>query len=328
MPSSSKLRVRSLVIHGHRRAFVQVGRGPVVLLLHGLGCDHTTWSPVIEQLSRRFTVIAPDLLGHGASDKPRADYTLGGYANGMRDLLAVLGIDRVTVVGHSFGGGVAMQFAYQFPQYTERLMLIAPGGLGRGVHPIMRALTLPGASAVLAVAAAPPVYATARFLGERAHAAHLPGTADVPGALSVLAGKHDPQERDAFLHVLRAVVDWRGQVVTMTDRAYLALNMPTCVMWGSQDTVLPPGQVEVARRCVPGARIEIVDGAGHFPHEEFPDRFTSVLTDFVATTTPSVHDAKRWRSLLRSGRVAGSGARRPRPGTDARTAPALTAAPA
>ena len=143
---------------------------------------------------------------------------------------------------------------------------------------------------MLAVAASPPVLAAARFLGERAHAAHLPGSADVLGALSVLAGKHDAAERDAFLHVLRAVVDWRGQVVTMTDRAYLALNMPTCVMWGEKDTVLPVGQVEVARRSIPGVRIEVVPGAGHFPHEEFPDRFVSVLTDFVRSTSPSVYD--------------------------------------
>lgn len=301
MPRPHAPRVQTRVVHGHRRAFVMTGKGPALLLLHGLGCDHSTWSPVIERLARRFTVIAPDLLGHGASDKPRADYTLGGFANGMRDLLALLGIDRVTVVGHSFGGGVAMQFAYQFPQYTERLMLVAPGGFGRGVNPLLRGLTLPGAGSALALAASPPVLAAARFLGQRVHAAHLPGTADIPGALSVLAGKHDAQERDAFLHVLRAVVDWRGQVVTMTDRAYLALNMPTCVMWGAKDTVLPVGQVEVARQSIPGARIEIVDGAGHFPHEEFPDRFVSVLSDFVRTTAPSVHDQNRWRTLLRRG---------------------------
>ena len=304
MPRTHALRVQSRVVHGHRRAFVMAGKGPALLLLHGLGCDHTTWSPVIERLSRRFTVIAPDLLGHGASDKPRADYTLGGYANGMRDLLALLGIDRVTVVGHSFGGGIAMQFAYQFPQYTERLMLVAPGGFGRGVTPLLRSLTLPGSGSVLAVAASPPILAAVRFLGERAHAARLPGSADVLGALSVLAGKNDAAERDAFLHVLRAVVDWRGQVVTMTDRAYLALNMPTCVMWGSKDSVLPVGQVEAARRVIPGVRIEVVPGAGHFPHEEFPDRFVAVLTDFIRTTSPSVYDPNRWRTLLRKGSAA------------------------
>lgn len=301
MPRTHTPRVQSRVVHGHRRAFVMAGKGPALLLLHGLGCDHTTWSPVIERLSRRFTVIAPDLLGHGASDKPRADYTLGGYANGMRDLLALLGIDRVTVVGHSFGGGIAMQFAYQYPQYTERLMLVAPGGFGRGVTPLLRGLTLPGSGPVLAIAAAPPVLAAVRFIGGLAHAAHLPGSADILGALSVLAGKQDAAERDAFLHVLRAVVDWRGQVVTMTDRAYLALNMPTCVMWGANDTVLPVSQVEDARRAIPGVRIDVVPGAGHFPHEEFPDRFVSVLTDFVSTTAPSVYDPNGWRTLLRNG---------------------------
>jgi len=321
MPRPRTARLQSRIVHGHRRAFVMAGKGPALLLLHGLGCDHTTWSPVIDQLSRRFTVIAPDLLGHGASDKPRADYTLGGFANGMRDLLALLGIDRVTVVGHSFGGGVAMQFAYQFPQYTERLMLVAPGGLGRGVNPLLRGLTLPGAGTVLAAAASPPVLAAARFFGERAHAAHLPGSTDIPGALSVLAGKHNPQERSAFLHVLRAVVDWRGQVVTMTDRAYLALNMPTCVMWGSKDTVLPVAQVEVARRSIPGARIEIIDGAGHFPHEEVPDRFVTALTDFVGSTPPSVHDQKRWRAMLRRGPEIHR-ARRPAPDILASAAPA------
>jgi len=304
MTRTREPRVQTRVVHGHRRAFVQVGRGPALLLLHGLGCDHTTFSAVIERLSRRFTVIAPDLLGHGASDKPRADYTLGGYANGMRDLLAVLNIDRVTVVGHSFGGGIAMQFAYQFPQHTERLMLVAPGGLGREVSPVLRGLTLPGAGTAVAIAASPPVLAVARFLGQWAHAAGLPGTADIPGALSVLAGKRDPHEREAFLHVLRAVVDRRGQVVTMTDRAYLAANMPTCVLWGAKDSVLPVAHAEIARRTFPGARIEIVEGGGHFPHEEFPDRFTSVLTDFVRSTSPSVHDPQRWRELLRRGRTA------------------------
>ena len=294
-------RVQTRVVHGHRRAFVVTGRGPALLLLHGLGCDHTSWSPVIQRLSRRFTVVAPDLLGHGQSDKPRADYSLGGYANGMRDLLALLSIDRVTVVGHSFGGGVAMQFAYQYPQYAERLMLVAPGGLGREVNPLLRGMTLPGAGAALAVAAAPPVLAVARFLGDLIHAARLPGSIDVPGALAVLAGKHDGAERDAFLHVLRAVVDWRGQVVTMHDRAYLAANMPTCVIWGEKDTVIPVRHAEAARNALPGARIEIVPGAGHFPHEEFPDRFASILTDFARTTTPSVYDQNLWRSLLRRG---------------------------
>jgi pimeloyl-ACP methyl ester carboxylesterase len=298
--------LQTRVVHGHRRAFVLTGAGPALLLLHGLGCDHTTWTPVIGRLRRRFTVIAPDLLGHGASAKPRGDYSLGGYANGMRDLLAMLDIDRVTVVGHSFGGGIAMQFAYQFPQYTERLMLVAPGGIGQEVTPLLRALTLPGAGPFLAVASTAPVRAAARLVGTRAQALRLPWTADFRGGLGVLDGLRDARQRDAFLHVLRAVIDWRGQVISMKDRAYLAANMPTCVMWGDRDTVFPPRHAAIAGRTLIGARVVMVPGAGHFPHEENPDRFVSALKDFVRTTSPSLYDQQVWRGLLRTGGQAAS----------------------
>src|SRR5689334_18884371 len=137
-------------IHGYRRAFRAAGSGPAILLIHGIGDNSTTWSSVQSTLAQRFTVIAPDLLGHGLSDKPRADYSVAAYANGMRDLLTVLGIERATLVGHSLGGGVAMQFAYQFPERTERLVLVASGGAGHGVSPLLRACTLPGANLGLA----------------------------------------------------------------------------------------------------------------------------------------------------------------------------------
>src|SRR5215467_7902525 len=137
-------------IHGHLRGLRVLGTGPSVLMLvHGIGSDSTTWDAVAPHLAERFTVIMPDLLGHGHSAKPRADYSIGGYANGMRDLLGLLDVDRVTLVGHSFGGGVAMQFAYQFPERTERLVLVASGGLGQEISLALRALTLPGASVAL-----------------------------------------------------------------------------------------------------------------------------------------------------------------------------------
>ena len=157
MPQRTVPHVEHVTVHGHRRAYVRMGSGPALLLLHGLGCDHTTWAPVMQSLARTHTVIAPDLLGHGQSDKPRADYSLGGYANGMRDLLTVLGIDTATVVGHSFGGGVAMQFGYQFPERTERLVLVASGGLGPEVSPAIRAITTPGFHQAMAVLSAPGV---------------------------------------------------------------------------------------------------------------------------------------------------------------------------
>src|ERR1700730_16362322 len=130
-------------VHGYRRAFRIAGSGPVILLIHGIGDNSTTWETVQARLAQRFTVIAVDLLGHGQSDKPRADYSVAAYANGMRDLLSVLDIERATVVGHSLGGGVAMQFAYQFPPLVERLVLIGAGGVTKDVN---IALRLPGVS--------------------------------------------------------------------------------------------------------------------------------------------------------------------------------------
>ena len=119
-------------------------RDPALLLIHGIGDSSDTWRPVLQALARTHTVIAPDLLGHGRSEKPRADYSVAAYANGMRDLLSVLEIDRVTVVGHSLGGGVAAQFAYQFPDRCERLVLVDSGGVGRSVSPLLRLATCAG----------------------------------------------------------------------------------------------------------------------------------------------------------------------------------------
>src|SRR5438034_1130402 len=133
---------REILLHGQRVAFLESGvrtRGPVVVLLHGLAGSSSTWRPILPLLGRHAHVIAPDLLGHGRSAKPPGgDYSLGAYAAGVRDLLVILGLDHATVIGHSLGGGVAMQFAYQFPELTERLVLVASGGLGRDLTPVLR----------------------------------------------------------------------------------------------------------------------------------------------------------------------------------------------
>jgi pimeloyl-ACP methyl ester carboxylesterase len=294
--------VQFVTVHGHRRAYVKTGSGPALLLLHGLACDHRTWAPVLDKLARRYTVIVPDLLGHGLSAKPRADYSVGGYANGMRDLLTILGIDTATVVGHSFGGGVAMQFAYQFPERTERLILVAPGGLGRDVSPVVRAVslsafewvmgavTLPGVRQVvtegLRVLSRVPV-AAARDLGE---------AADIVDTFA------DPSARRAIRHVVSHVVDWRGQVVTMLDRAYLTEAMPMCVIWGADDMVIPPSHADAFAEMAPGAQVHVIGNAGHFPHRDHPDRFVRIVNKFIATTEPARYHRGRWRALLRSGR--------------------------
>ncbi len=297
--------VQFVTIHGHRRAYVKAGKGPVVLLLHGLGCDHTTWEPVLEALSRRYTVIAPDLLGHGESDKPRADYSLGGYANGMRDLLTVLGIDKVTVIGHSFGGGVAMQFAYQFPERTERLMLVASGGLGPEVTPGIRAISTPGFHQVMGVLTLPGIR-HAGMAGLRAlSAVPLKATRDLDEVAAIYDTFKDPQARHAIRHVVRAVVDWRGQIVTMADRAYLTEAMPMWVVWGRDDRVIPVRHASSAAALAPNARVEVIPDAGHFPHKDHPVRFAQIVHEFVRSTAPAKYSRARFRALLKSGQTGG-----------------------
>ncbi len=293
--------VEYLTIHGHRRAFVKAGSGPAILLLHGLGANHKTWEPVIDSLARRYTVIAPDLLGHGQSAKPRADYSVGGYANGMRDLLTVLGIDKVTVVGHSFGGGVAMQFAYQFPERTERLILVGSGGLGTQVSPLIRAITTPGFEYVMGPLTLPGVRHAAAAAMRGLSRTGVKEFRDFDEVAAIYETFKDYDARSAICHVTRAVVDWRGQIVTMADRAYLTEAMPLCVIWGEEDRVIPATHAELAAALAPGARIELIANAGHFPHKDHPQRFAKIVNDFMRQTRPAAYSRARFRQLLRSG---------------------------
>jgi pimeloyl-ACP methyl ester carboxylesterase len=294
--------MRRVSIHGHLRAFRTLGSGPTaLLLLHGVGSDGDTWDRVAPALAERFTVIVPDLLGHGRSAKPRADYSIGGYANGMRDLLSVLDVDRVTVVGHSFGGGVALQFAYQFPELTDRLVLVASGGLGSEINLLLRALTFPGAYAALGLTHLPAaglvwagVQAVAALTGSAALAA------DLGEARTVHAALRDGATRSAFLRVLRHVADRRGQLITMRDRAYLTEGVPSLVVWGCDDHVLPVEHAHVAAALMPRSRIVLMPGVGHFPHREDPAAFVQALVEFVEAAPPNRWAAARWRRLLRA----------------------------
>jgi pimeloyl-ACP methyl ester carboxylesterase len=292
-----------VTIHGHRRAFVKTGQGPALLLLHGLGCNHTSWSLVIDSLARRYTVIAPDLLGHGHSDKPRADYSVGGYANGMRDLLTVLGIDKVTVVGHSFGGGVAMQFAYQFPERTERMVLIAPGGLGTEVNPAIRAITTPGFHQVMAALTLPGVRHVGKLGLNTLSRTPWKHTRDLDEVAEIYDSFKDPRTRHAIRHVVKAVIDWRGQIVTMADRAYLTEAMPMCVVWGRDDKVIPVRHASNVAMLAPKAQVEVIPNAGHFPHKDHPHRFVKIVNEFIRSTQPATYSRARWRQLLRNGQV-------------------------
>ena len=298
------VRIESRVVHGYRRVFRIAGRGSPLLLIHGIGDSSATWRPVLSLLARKHLVIAPDLLGHGMSAKPRADYSVAAYANGMRDLLGVLDIDRVTLVGPSLGGGVAMQFAYQFPEKTERMVLVSSGGAGRGVSPLLRAATLPGAFTALAALRVPGVPLAVSAVVAVLERLDTGLGVDAEDLRRVVDALPDAQARAAFIRTLRAVVDWRGQVVTMLDRCYLTRGMPTLLMWGSRDSVLPVGHAYQARSAMPGSSLEIFEGAGHFPFHSEPLRFVRLLEEFVATTSAAEWGVEEWRGLLREGRPA------------------------
>jgi pimeloyl-ACP methyl ester carboxylesterase len=293
--------VQYRTVHGYRRAFVHVGRGPALLLIHGIGDRHDTWLPAIAELARDHTVIAPDLLGHGRSDKPRADYSVPAYANAMRDLLTVLGVERATVVGHSLGGGIAMQFAYQYPERCERVALVAPGGVGPDVTPLLRLAAAPNTDVLLRLLGLGPIKRVGRLVLRALRWAGADLGVDADGLDRIFEALPDPASQRAFLRTLRTAVDWRGQHVTMLDRCYLARALPTMLVWGTRDAIIPFAHAQLAQRAMPHARLEVFEGVGHFPHEADPARFARLLRAFVAETAPAVYDAEAWRALLQCG---------------------------
>ncbi|MCQ4121004.1 alpha/beta hydrolase [Rhodococcus sp. FXJ9.536] len=288
------------------------GEGPALLLIHGIGDNSSTWTEIIPHLARNYTVIAPDLLGHGRSDKPRADYSVAGYANGMRDLLSTLGIDNVTVIGHSLGGGVAMQLAYQFPQMVDRLVLVSAGGVTKDVHPLLRLASLPVINEAVKLLRVPGAMPTVRLLGGMV--AERDGTRLVPGILfhdtrdlvRILGDLADSTAHEAFVRTLRAAVDWRGQVATMLDRCYLTEDLPVQLIWGDQDAIIPVTHAHLAHAAMPGSHLEIFRGVGHFPFRDDPIRFLRTVETFLDKTRPLAFDEIRWRQMLTSGARVGA----------------------
>ena len=292
------LEAERVTLHGNSVSFLRAGEGPPLLLLHGIAGSYETWAPLIPALSDEFTVIAPDMLGHGSSAKPRGDYSLGAYAAGARDLLLALGHERATVVGHSLGGGVAMQFAYQFPAHTERLALVSSGGLGEEVNVVLRAATLPGSELVLPLITKAWVTGTGRRIAGWLDAVGLQPSADITEIARGYASLADPEARAAFIQTARAVIDHRGQRVSARDRLYLADAVPSLIVWGERDRIIPCEHGRRAAREMPGCRFELFEGAGHFPHLDRPIPFARLLARFVNETEPAALDTAEIRRLL------------------------------
>jgi pimeloyl-ACP methyl ester carboxylesterase len=297
----SDLELREATLHGHTVSYRVAGSGPAIALIHGVTSNSGTWVDTMRRLAADYTVVAPDLFGHGASAKPRGDYSLGAYASGIRDLLGLLGFEGGTVVGHSLGGGIALQLAYQFPEYCERLVLVSSGGLGREVNPVLRAATLPGSELVMPL--------IMRDWAVRAGTA----VADMLGKVGLRPG-HDMREigrgyaslvesdaRMAFLHTLRAVIEPGGQRVSAMDRLYLAEDMPFLIVWGDRDPVIPIEHGRAAHQAVPHSRLVEIPGAGHWPMLDQPELFCDELAEFIEDTEPFEFDLEWMRERLRQG---------------------------
>jgi pimeloyl-ACP methyl ester carboxylesterase len=291
-------------LHGHRVIYRIAGDGPPVVLIHGMVNSSRHWEHVALRLADRYTVVAPDLLGHGDSAAVRGDYSLGAHACSIRDLLTTIGIDRATVVGHSLGGGIAMQFFYQFPQRVERLGLISSGGLGHKVSPMLRGAALPGAAAGIWLVANRRVRSALDRAGERMRARGSRKGVYLQAVARAMRPLQDAAARHAFIQTLRAVIDVRGQHVSAIDRLYLLGELPTLIVWGERDNTIPVEHGRAAHALVPNSRFVTLPKAAHFPNLEDPEGLADALLAWLDETEPGLIEDSEWGAIV--------GARSPR----------------
>jgi pimeloyl-ACP methyl ester carboxylesterase len=272
----------TITLHGQELHYLDVGTGPAILFVHGLLGSNRHWAHLIDQLtSAGHRVVAPDLFGHGGSAKPVGDYSLGAHAATLRDLVDHLQLDRVTLVGHSLGGGIAMQFWYLFPHRVQRLALVSSGGLGRQVSPLLRAAVLPGSEWVLPVIASRWLTSKVDAAGQVLSRIGWQPRLQLDEAWRGFVSLGDADSRRAFLATTRGVMDIGGQTVSARDFFPATAPVPTMLVWGARDRIIPVTHGITAAKLIPGSRLELFENAGHFPHLDEPDRFAALLRDFA-----------------------------------------------
>jgi pimeloyl-ACP methyl ester carboxylesterase len=272
-----------VTIHGRELAYIAYpGFGTPLVMLHGVGSSAAGWDVPARTLSERgIPVISIDMPGHGASAKGPGDYSLGSMASSVRDLLDHLGIDSAVIVGHSLGGGVALQFHYQYPRYVAGLILVASGGLGRDTNLILRLFAMPGSGVVLGaglnqqtMAMLESVRSKVRRWGRRPN--FFPD--QVMDRIDRLS---DPVERHSFLATLRSVVDHTGQRVSALEKLHLSNSVPVLIVWGRRDSILPLAHGERAHEMLEASTLVVFDDAGHEPHRKDPARFAETLDSWL-----------------------------------------------
>ena len=273
----------SVLAGGHSLAYREAGPpgGPVVVLLHGLASDADTWDKAIDLLAERgLRVLAVDLLGHGASDKPDTDYLLEDFAESLARFLDALGIASATLCGHSFGGAVAMFFGTRHPDRVERVVLVSAGGLGREVHPLLRAAALRVAPLVLRVATGPRLR---RFYARPGlHRALRLTPENVANLRRAARALGTPEGQAAFFASVRGVIEPSGQRTASAAMRSFAEQVPMLLVWSEDDPVIPLAHARAhAERAKPYSRLVIFPSRGHEPHRRNAERFAAEVADFV-----------------------------------------------
>lgn len=275
-----QLQSETLLVNGHELHYVRAGDGPPLVFLHGVLGSHRVWAHLASEMAESHTVLAPDLFGCGDSARPMADYSLGGHAGVVRDLLDAHDIKEVTLVGHSLGGGIAMEFTYLFPERVRGLVLVASGGLGREVNLLLRAPTLPGAEWLLPVVASGFARRQGNALRRGLKMVGVRGSTDVAEAWHGFEQLADSDSRRAFLATIRSVVGPDGQRVSAAE-LLPKMKVPAMVVWGDRDRLIPVSHAKAAVDHMPDAKLIIFEGAGHFPHLDQPDRFAALMWEFT-----------------------------------------------
>ena len=289
---------RTIDLYGQPISYREMGEGPAIILVHGITSSSNTWRESMPLLAESHRVVAFDLFGHGESSKTVKDCSLGAYASTLRDLSVLLDVPRATVVGHSLGGGSAMQYAYQFPERVERMVLVSAGGLGRDVNLALRAATLPGSELVMPLLFSQPMRDVANTAGGLLSKIGIHGNADIEGVGEGFASLGDTATRRAFIQTIRAVADANGQRVDALDRLHLTELLPTLLVWGGRDRIIPVRHAHEAAELMPDCQVEIFEDSGHFPFNNHPHRFARVVSDFIAGSEPADINEEQVRKLI------------------------------
>ena len=299
-PTDTDFEAWEVDLHGHRVIYRAAGSGPPVVLIHGMVNSSRHWRDVALRLAENHRVIAPDLIGHGDSATPRGDYSLGAHAAAIRDLLVAIGVGPATFVGHSLGGGVAMQFFWQFPERVERLALVSAGGLGPEVRWMLRGAALPGAATAIRAAASRRTLAALSSGSDWLEARGSRRGAYLRAVVRAMRPLEHAGGREAFLGTLRSVIDRHGQHVSAVDRLYLLGPVPSLIVWGERDRTIPLEHGRRAHELIPGSSFVTLPRAAHFPHLEDPEGLSTALAEWIAATTPHSLTEEDWAELIAS----------------------------